>query len=269
MSIKLVAIDLDGTLLNPQKEITPAVREAVQEAKKAGVKIVITTGRPISGVKKILTELGLTDPGDYVITFNGGLVQEVASQEDLVTESLSYEDYLDIEFHARKIGLPMHASTKEGMYTANRTIGKYSMYEALLVDSSLSYHTPEEMDNKTIIKIMLVEEPEVLDQKIQQLPPTFYERFMISKSAPFYLEITPKTASKGLAVKKLASLLGYPLSEVMAIGDEENDRSMLEIAGVAVVMDNGAPTVKAIATHITKSNKESGVAYAIREWVLK
>ena len=124
MNIKLVAVDLDGTLLTDNREITSEVFEAVQDAKRAGVKVVITTGRPISGVQKILQELKLTDPGDYVITFNGGLVQDAATKEDVVSETLTYEDYLDIELLARKLELPMHASTKKGMYTANRNIGK-------------------------------------------------------------------------------------------------------------------------------------------------
>ncbi|MGC4431817.1 HAD-IIB family hydrolase, partial [Streptococcus suis] len=74
MSIKLVAVDIDGTLLNNKKEITPEVFAAVQEAKKQGVKVVIATGRPIAGVEDLLEELKLKDHGDYVITFNGGLV---------------------------------------------------------------------------------------------------------------------------------------------------------------------------------------------------
>ena len=127
MSIKLVAIDIDGTLLNSQHQITTEVHTAIQDAKKAGVKIVIATGRPISGVRAILEELNLTDTGDYVITFNGGLVQDAATGEDIVKDTLSYDDYSDIELVARKFNLPMHASTKEGIYTANRNIGKYTI----------------------------------------------------------------------------------------------------------------------------------------------
>lgn len=269
MSIKLVTIDIDGTLVNSQKEITPAVYEAIQKAKQAGVKIVITTGRPISGVQKLLKQLQLTEPDDMVITFNGGLVQETATGLDIIKDTLSYEDYLDIELLSRKLELPMHASTKEGMYTANRNIGKYTTYEAQLVDAELFYRTPEEMADKEIIKIMLVAEPEQLDQAIPLIPQEFYERFNIGKSAPFYLEITPKTASKGQAIRKLATKLGLTLDQIMGIGDEENDRSMLEVVGVPVVMENGNPELKKIATHITKSNDEDGVAYALEQWVLK
>lgn len=268
MSIKLVAVDLDGTLLTDKREITAEVFEAVQDAKKAGVKIVIATGRPITGVQQILKDLKLTDPGDYVITFNGGLVQDAATKEDVVKETLTYDDYLDIELLARKLGLPMHASTKKGMYTANRNIGKYTIHEAMLVDSSVFYRTPEEMADEEIVKIMMVDEPELLDQKIKQIPQAFFDKYNISKSAPFYLEICPKTASKGKAIKYLADYLGLTLDQTMAIGDQENDRSMLEMVENPVVMENGTPELKKMAKYITKSNQESGVAYAIREWVL-
>ncbi|HEL1584015.1 TPA: sugar-phosphatase [Streptococcus suis] len=269
MTIKLVAIDIDGTLLNSQHQITPEVFQAVQEAKAAGVKIVITTGRPLTGVKKILSELNLLEQGDYVITFNGGLVQETATGQEVLKESLRYEDYMEIEYLSRQLGLHLHVSTKDGMYTANRQIGKYTMYEASLVDSPVYYHTPEEMAGKEMIKAMMVDEPEKIDQALPSIPASFFDKYNVAKSAPFYLEITPKTVSKGQAIIALATELGLTMEQTMAIGDQENDRPMLEVVANPVVMENGNPELKKIAKYITKSNDESGVAYAIREWVLK
>ena len=115
---------------------------------------------------------------------------------------------------------------------------------------------------------MYIDEPEILDIAIKRIPKEFQDRFTIVKSAPFYLEILGKTTNKGAAVLHLAKQLGIKNEETMAIGDEENDRSMLEVVGHSVVMENGNPALKKIATHITKSNDESGVAYAIRKWVL-
>ena len=89
------------------------------------------------------------------------------------------------------------------------------------------------------------------------------------KSTPFYLEILNKTASKGNAITHLAEKMGLSLDQTMAIGDAENDRAMLEAVGNPVVMENGTPELKQIAKYITKSNEESGVAYALRKWVLK
>ncbi|MDK6871841.1 HAD-IIB family hydrolase, partial [Neisseria mucosa] len=97
--------DIDGTLLNTKREVTPEVFSAVQDAKAAGVKIVIATGRPIPGVRNLLEELHLNEPGNYVITFNGGLVQDTVTGEEYIKETLTYDDYLDIECLSRKLGV--------------------------------------------------------------------------------------------------------------------------------------------------------------------
>ena len=124
------------------------------------------------------------------------------------------------------------------------------------------------MADKEIIKVMMVDEPEILDAAIPNLPIGLTEKYNVAKSAPFYLEITPKTVNKGQAIVQLAQKLGLTMDQTMAIGDQENDRPMLEVVGNPVVMDNGNPELKKIAKYITKSNRESGVAHAIREWVL-
>jgi len=249
MSIKLIAVDIDGTLVNSKKEITPEVFSAIQDAKEAGVKVVIATGRPIAGVAKLLDDLQLRDEGDYVVTFNGALVQETATAHEIISESLTYEDYLDMEFLSRKLGV-------------------HTVHESTLVSMPIFYRTPEEMADKEIVKCMFIDEPEILDAAIEKIPAEFYERYSINKSAPFYLELLKKNVDKGSAITHLAEKLGLTKDETMAIGDEENDRAMLEVVGNPVVMENGNPELKKIAKYITKTNDESGVAHAIRTWVL-
>ena len=266
--IKLVAIDLDGTLLDPNRQITAEVKTAVKKAKAAGVKIVITTGRPLPGVVDILKALELTDQSDYVITYNGGLVQR-ATGEEFIKETLSSEDWLDLDAAARKIGLPIHAITREGIYTPNHDVGRYTVQEAQMVKMPLYIRQPEDIAALEIAKVMMVDEPAALDDGIAYLPFEFFERYNVVKSTPFYLEFMNKKASQGSAVQHLAEKLSFDLDEVMAIGDEENDRSMLEVAVCPVVMENGKSKLKKIAKYVTKSNAKSGVAYAINEWVLK
>lgn len=267
--IKLVTIDLDGTLLDPERKITPEVKAAVKNAKTLGVKIVICTGRPLMGVTDILEELELTDHGDYVITYNGALVQRADTGEEFIKESISREDFLDIDAMARKINVPLMAITREGIYTSQRDIGKYVVHEAAMVKMPLYYRLPEEIGALEISKVMTVDEPEKLDEAIAYMPFEFFERFNMVKSTPYYLEFMNKKASKGSALKHLAKKLFLDIDEVMAIGDEENDRSMLEAAGCPVVMANGKEELKKIATYVTKSNAEFGVAYALNEWVIK
>lgn len=268
MSIKLVAVDIDGTLITDDRQITDQVFNAIQEAKSAGVHVVIATGRPIAGVTALLEDLNLNKEGDFVITFNGGLVQDAATGAEVIKETMSYQDYMDIEFLSRQLGVHMHAITKEGIYTANRNIGKFTVHEATLVNMPIFYRTPEEMADKEIVKMMMIDDPAVLDQAIAKIPQAFYDKYNIVKSTPFYLEFMLKTVSKGDAIVHLADKLGLDMSETMAIGDAENDRAMLEVVGNPVVMENGDPNLKQIAKYITKSNNESGVAHAIWEWVL-
>lgn len=174
MSIKLIAVDIDGTLLNSQRQVTPEVFQAIQDAKAAGVKVVIATGRPIPGVLPLLEELNLNQDGDYVITFNGGLVQETSTGNELIRETLSYEDYLDIEVLANKLGVHSHAITKDGIYTSNRNIGRYTVHESTLVHMPIYYRTPEEVADKEFVKAMYIDEPEILDAAILN----FHRNFM-------------------------------------------------------------------------------------------
>ena len=117
--------------------------------------------------------LAIRDEGDYVVTFNGALVQETATGHEIISESLTYEDYLDMEFLSRKLGVHMHAITKDGIYTANRNIGKYTVHESTLVSMPIFYRTPEEMADKEIVKCMFIDEPEILDAAIERYQQNF------------------------------------------------------------------------------------------------
>lgn len=270
MSIKLVAIDIDGTLVNSKRELTENVKNALQEAHRNGVNVVLCTGRPLPGVQPELELLQLTGKDDYVITYNGSLVQSVASEEVISAYELTYEDYLEIEVMARKLGVHLHVSGKDAIYTANRDLSPYTIYESFLVNMPVKYRTQEEMqEDIEMIKIMMIDEQEILDAAIAKLPQSFREKYTVVKSAPFYLEVLNKKASKGAALASLAEHLGLEQDEIMAIGDNENDLTMIEYAGVGVAMKNAIPLVKDAADYVTiGTNDEDGVAEAFRKFVL-
>ncbi|OTN77336.1 hypothetical protein A5886_002436 [Enterococcus sp. 8G7_MSG3316] len=270
MSIKLIAIDIDGTLLNDDRKITPAVYKALKAAEAQGVRIVLCTGRPLTGVQDLLTELDLFTDNDFVITYNGSLVQKTKNQEIISEFGLSQEDYLFVEMTARQLGVHLHVETQDTMYTANRDISPYTVYEAFLVNMPLKYRTPEEMTaDLNIIKMMMIDDPALLDSVIPDLPAALTDQYNVVKSAPFFLEVLNKKAHKGAAVKKLAEHLGINQSEVMAIGDNENDLTMVEYAGIGVAMGNATDNVRNMADVITATNEEDGVAKVINEYVLQ
>ena len=267
--IKLIAIDIDGTLLDPERKITPEVKQAIAEAKAAGVKVVITTGRPLMGVHDILEELELTDYSDYVITYNGALVQKASDGSTVAQTALGYDDYRYLEQLARDVGSHFHALDRNTLYTANRDVSYYTVHESYVATIPLVFCEAENMDpNIQLLKVMMIDEPAILDQAIARIPAEVKEKYTVLKSAPYFLEILDKRVTKGTGVKSLADTLGIKPEEVMAIGDQENDIAMIEYAGVGVAMDNAIPAVKEAANFITKSNLEDGVAYAIEKYVL-
>lgn len=269
-TIELVAIDMDGTLLDPAHKLTPRVKQAIAEARALGVHIVLTSGRPVPGLAPFLQELGIEGDDDYCIACNGGLVQRIGPRETVVEYPLSFDDFVYCEQVAREIGVHFQALDAQRMYTPNRDISIYTVADSHLSRMPLSYRRVADMDpGMSFIKLMMIDEPEVLDAAIARLPAALTERFAVLKSAPFFLEVFDRRAGKGPSLQKLAEHLGIDRANVMAIGDQENDLTMLQYAGTSVAMGNAIEAVKATARFETATNADEGVAKAIERFVLQ
>ena len=267
MSIRLIAIDMDGTLLNENNLLTPTTIATIKEAKTRGIKIVLCSGRPLTGLQPFFKPLGLTAPGDYAITYNGAMVQHADTGEILLQHSLSYQDYVELTALAAKLGVHSHAEDEARMYTPDRDISEYSVRESYLVNMPLSYRLPTEFaQDKQFAKVMFIDDPKILAAAQAKIPAEFFARYYFVNSEPFFLEALNKKASKGNAVSDLAAHLGYTMDMVMAIGDQANDLPMIEAAGLGVAMGNAIPEVKAAAQVTTATNAEDGVAKAIRTY---
>ncbi len=269
-TIELVAIDMDGTLLDPAHKLTPRVKQAIAEARALGVHIVLTSGRPVPGLAPFLQELGIEGDDDYCIACNGGLVQRIGPRETVVEYPLSFDDFVYCEQVAREIGVHFQALDAQRMYTPNQDISIYTVADSHLSRMPLSYRRVADMDpGMSFIKLMMIDEPEVLDAAIARLPAALTERFAVLKSAPFFLEVFDRRAGKGPSLQKLAEHLGIDRANVMAIGDQENDLTMLQYAGTSVAMGNAIEAVKATARFETATNADEGVAKAIERFVLQ
>jgi len=269
-TIALVAIDMDGTLLDPAHKLTERAKAAIAQARALGVHIVLTSGRPVSGLAPFLHELGIDGDDDYCIACNGGLVRRLGTGENVAEFPLSFEDFRYCEQVARDIGVHFQALDGQRLYTPNQDISRYTVIDSHLSHVPLSYRRVEDMDpSMSFIKLMMIDEPEVLDAAIARLPAELTERFAVLKSAPFFLEVFDHRAGKGPSLQKLAEHLGIDRANVMAIGDQENDLTMLQFAGTSVAMGNAIDAVKAVARFETSANSEDGVAKAIERFVLQ
>ncbi len=268
-AIELLAIDMDGTLLNPAHRLTARVKQAIAQARRKGVRVVLTSGRPVSGLVPFLDELGINGEEDYCIACNGGLVQRLGDGHRVAEFPLSFADFVYVEQVARELGVHFQALDGKRLYTPNQDISPYTVVDSHLSHVPLSYRAVQDMNpDMTFIKLMMVDEPAVLDAAIQRLPAALIERFAVLKSAAFFLEVFDHRAGKGPSLQKLAEHLGIDRSRVMAIGDQENDLTMLRFAGTSVAMGNAIEAVKATALHETATNAEDGVALAIERFVL-
>lgn len=266
--IDLIAIDIDGTLVNSNKELTKEVKVAIANAREQGIKIVIATGRPLSGAKRYLQELDLDDyPNEYVISFNGAVVQTTNGQA-IFEQKLSYDAYVDLEAIARKLKLHFHAVAMDRIYTAERDIAPYTLYNSRIVKLGISYRTQAELRNVGLIKAMFVDEPDYLDQQIKS--PLFAQvkdKVSLVKTEPFYYEATAAGVDKGTGLLKLCDHLDLDPARVMAIGDEANDLPMIKAAGIGVAMGNAVDVTKAGANEITADCDHNGVAQVINKYL--
>ncbi|GEK91208.1 Cof-type HAD-IIB family hydrolase [Alkalibacterium kapii] len=269
MSIKLVAIDLDGTLLNSNHEVSFENKEAIRKAKEQGVKVVLVTGRPLKAMLHILEACNLTDAGDIALTYNGGLVQWTQSGETLNQIVFQKDESIDIYKLSQDLGLPCNFIDLNTVYEPPYPKGKPSRYpevmHALPFEPIDMTDLPEEFP---INKIVYCWDQEELDEKIKEIPNIYRERYNLIKSRPNLLEFMPKSIDKGKGLELLSEILDISVDDMMAIGDQENDLAMVQRAGTGVAMENAVPIVKDAAQIITKTNDAHGVAYAIEKYVL-
>lgn len=266
---KLIALDIDGTLLNTEKKITKDVFTSIQEAKKSGTKVVLSTGRPLPGVTPLLEELNLTDDGDYVICFNGAVVQEVKSEKVISNIEMNYDDFKNIYDVVKELNTNVHINTPTNVITPHKVPSKYTLLESNLNQIPIVYKNEDEInDNITFCKIMIVDEPERLEEILNLIPKKLYDNYTVVRSAPFFLEFLNKKANKGTALQALCENIGIDIENTIAVGDEENDQHMINLAGLGVAMGNARDSIKNIANYITKSNNEHGVAHVIDKFIL-
>lgn len=275
MDIKLIAIDLDGTLLHSDRTLSEENRLAIQEAKKAGVKVVLCTGRPLRSMKHLLDEADLLGDEDVAITYNGGLIQKTKSEEIVKQITFNREESLDIYKLGQYLNMPINFIDLDYVYEPVYPVGVESHY------ISTNRNVPKENalkfidvdidalpDPFTINKIVICRPSEEIDAVIPNIPAEYYEKYNIYKSQPFILEILPQHVDKGYSMRILGELFGLEKDQIMGIGDQENDLSLVENSGFGVAMGNAIDRVKEVADYITKTNDENGVAHVINKFVL-
>ena len=270
--IKLIAIDMDGTLLNGKKHIDKVQKEAIHEAIEAGIKIVLCTGRPLYGILPFYEELGLSelDSEGYVILNNGCSIHKTKDWE-LIDQVNFTSDDIDYLYKFSE-GYDINFTLVNDYYYFN--IGRKPTDELItdagFVFSDITNISLKEAKNgkHKIIKIMFLGNPNIMANFQKENENILKDKYSGVLSQPYVYEILPKGNNKGTGLKKLAKKLGIKQEEIMAIGDGNNDIEMFEYAHYSVAMENGTKPARKAAKYQTDSNENNGVAKAIRKYAL-
>jgi len=266
---KLLAIDMDGTLLKDDKTISKRCKDSLKKADELGVKVVLTTGRPIQGIKGYLEELELTKEGDYVIAINGALISS-ASDYSVISSSatLTGKDVKYIYNKIRDLNTYVHVFTSKDDLVNERS--KFSDDEEKRIGLKVKVvdFLKDVKDGDEILKVVLEEEKHILDEITDKVPRELFEEYNVIRSVDFMLEFMKKGCNKATGLDILAQHLGINKDEIIAVGDAENDIEMIEYAGLGIAMGNAKNEIKALANFVTKSNEEDGLAYIIDKFIL-
>lgn len=269
MEYKLLALDLDGTLTNSKKQITPHTLETLIRAQQEkGLKIILASGRPTYGVAPLANALQLDKFGGFILAYNGGEIINWRTHEIMYKNLLDHDVLPYLYECAKKNDFAIVTYENEYVLT-EKPDDEYVLKEALLnvmkikkVDNFL------EAVRHPIAKCLIVGEPTRLAILEKEMQEQLKDRMGVFRSEPYFLELVPKGIDKARSLSVLLEELELKREELMAAGDGFNDLSMVRFAGMGVAMANAQDVVKENADFITLSNDEDGVAYAVEKFIL-
>lgn len=267
MKYKLLVLDLDGTLTNNKKEITPRTKETLLEAQERGIKIVLASGRPTYGIVPLASTLQLEQYEGFILSFNGGQITNWKTKECIYKNELSPSLYPYLYDCARKNDFII-LSYKDKYIISENAQNQYVQHAAFLNKMSV-ITVPNFLDaiNFPVPKCLIAGEPEKLARLEMEMKETLKDKMNVFRSEPFFLELVPKGIDKAQSLAVLLNKLGLSKDEMIACGDRFNDLSMIQYAGLGVAMSNAQPIIKEAADYITLSNEEDGVAAVVEKFV--
>lgn len=268
MSYKILALDLDGTLTDDHKKLTPFTKECLYRAMDRGVKIVLASGRPDLGITALAEELKMYEKGGFILAFNGARIIDCKTGE-IVSETHLPSEYFDEIIKTKSLFPDVEVLTYTDKEIITENITDYVREESRCLSCDIK--TVEDLKSSlpsSVVKFLIVGEHEKLEPVQGYLNKKFGGKFNAYFSQPFFLEVVPNGIDKASSLRRLLDYCSFAKEEFMACGDGFNDIPMLQEAGLPVAMENAYPEVKPYAKFITKSNNDDGVGYAVEKFIL-
>lgn len=267
---KIVACDLDETLLSSDRSISPGNLEAIKKARDMGVKFVPATGRGYHSVEPTLADLGLSQKkGEYVISYNGGAITENHGHRLLRFEGISFDLAQELYRRGKNYDVCIHIYTREMTYLYNVTPEDFKSLSGHMKVTEISWDNLDLLKGTDIVKALYMNTDHnylcQIETDYQDLAPLMD----VSYSSNRFIEFNRRGVNKGAGLLSLAKLLGVKPEETIAIGDNFNDLSMIRAAGLGVGVKNSIEGIQKDCDYITKAtNDQSAVAEVIEKFVL-
>ena len=263
--IKLIAIDMDGTLLNSKKELLDETKQYFKNFhnKNTETLLVLCTGRPETGIRPYLKDLGYLEENHYIISQNGANIYESQTGKrvmDAFLDSKAIQKWIEL---GKKHGVSVMGGGVDYYYCFDQEPTEWMEFDTKIVSGQLKRISIEESLNTDFYKLLLMGDEEQLNEFETFIPEVWRDEFYVVRSQKYLVEVLKKRVNKAYGLEQLARELNIEPSEIAAIGDAANDIEMLEYAGLAIAMGNASEEVKSISDIVTDTNENNGVIKAI------
>lgn len=264
----IIVLDLDGTLTNRDKVITPRTKKALMEAQERGKIVVLASGRPTAGVEPLARELELSRFGSYILSYNGGMITNCRTGEAV------FSALLPLESNRKIIGLAQEHRVDILTYEGGEIITNNAACPYAIKESEINHLPLRQVEHMAdyvsfqVPKYIMLDDGDYLVTVEPLVKAAMGRDYSVYRSEPFFLEIMPKGIDKAQSLERLLAVLGMSREEMIACGDGYNDLSMIRYAGLGVAMENAVLPVRTAADYITASNNDDGVAQVVERFML-
>lgn len=271
MDLKVIVMDIDGTLLNGEKIISTRTKDKLIEAQKKGIKVVLASGRPTQGMLPLAEELEMDKYEGFLVSYNGSQVYDVKTKEILFNQAIPANLANDILKHLADFNVVPMVDHGEYMYVNNAFFdidyevpaGHFNIVHYEVRGGNFKVSEVDDFSKvikEPVNKILVAGNPDYLEKHHEAMRAPFGDSTTAAFSAPFYFEYTDQGIDKAKALSEVFPDMGITSENMISFGDGQNDRSIIEYAGIGVAMSNAVPEILDLADEVTTSNDEDGIA---------
>lgn len=276
MEIEAIVVDVDGTLLNTKRLITPETKAALIKAQEQGIKVFIATGRATNGVRGFAKTLEMHKNGGLIISNNGATVEDPLGEVVHHNATIEIPVMQRVLRHLENFDTYILLFDGEYIYSADRehavietNFGTENIVEMESVDCGLEIMelTSYENFDRPVNKMTIAKSVDYIQKHREKIVEPFVDEIGIEFTAPFFVDVMKKGTNKATGLEAALKKLDIPREKVVAFGDGENDLKLIQYAGVGVAMANGTKNVRKHADYITDTNDEHGIATFLEKYV--